>query len=1118
MAHLHQSFPPIQLSLRTLCFFLVVIPLGFCPPPAESQITRPELVVQSGHTAVLLTSVAISRDGDSIASGSSDGRVRVWKIAKETPENAATTPTLVRIIGSGYEPVSALALTADAQYVAFVSGKMLTIAEVRSGVEIAGVPIASQSDGNVAFSPNRQWLAWSDGLDIRCWKLPQDATLWHEGPRPDAIQTLPAFDVKSRPGFYQLGVSALAFSHDSRWVTAGYSQGSAAVWNLASPDNNHRLMDEPGPVTSISFAADGTMLATASANYVSLWKTDSTTPFRTIPHRNLVWSVDFVSADSIASISADEVGTTLHESTWEVKTGRMTASASTEMGMFIFGFELSSRWAVAFSETADFLVFASDPKTLKTWHFLKDKRPRDVASLAPQDEAKLGGTTVGVGSVAADPNQHWLAIGSGRDIELWDLLTGQHFLIPTGYKKPVQYLGFNRGGTLLTSSTDEAQIDVWDVATRQRVKGFRGSYGERALGNGELIAIAAPNGTLRLFDTRTGAESVRQMEPFREVLRMSINQDASFIAAASQLFSTVQVWSSSGGHALQTVHTPVYGNSDLQFSADNKYLAWGTFDGHIIVLDIGTGQQLQLCCHARWAGALAFSRDDRLLFTGGLDQQIRVWDLAKPWQASKKETAKLSGHTGEIHSVAVAPGGNILISGSNDGTVRLWDLERKTELVDLIAMAERPLWLVVTPEGLFDGPARSIQAVSWRLPGTNDVFPLDSFYNDYFYPNLAPQVFAGDHPVPCMDIAALLRIPGAQTMRQQRQLHTELEDGHAVLCLPDRPVRQLFDGLDARVKGLPAAIDVDGFHRGTSPTCRFALNLPGTPTETEINTRLSPVALSCRTMPVANSSDSCKSKTGASAKRPVLHVQTIAIGTYASPVYPSLTNAVKDAKAVEDFFKNTGLHPGEDYDQIEVWSGLYDPAANLRAIQQRLKDMVGQVRPEDSVLLFLTGHGTVPPGQEMFYFITEDTKPEAEFDTAFSTAMLADFVRQLRAERVIIMINTCQSGGALDSLAKIISMKAAVQEPGSSAGLMGTHVLAAAIPFQVATAPNGDDPFTQALLTYLNNPLGNLPRAVCARDLASYVADYVKTKLNDEGLFQTPLRLSHGSNFLILTK
>ncbi len=58
------------------------------------------------------------------------------------------------------------------------------------------------------------------------------------------------------------------------------------------------------------------------------------------------------------------------------------------------------------------------------------------------------------------------------------------------------------------------------------------------------------------------------------------------------------------------------------------------------------------------------------------------------------------------------------------------------------------------------------------------------------------------------------------------------------------------------------------------------------------------------------------------------------------------------------------------------------------------------------------------PGQEMFHFITEDTKPEAEFDTALSTAMLADFVRQLRAERVIIMINTCQSGGALDSLAK----------------------------------------------------------------------------------------------------
>ncbi len=414
------------------------------------------------------------------------------------------------------------------------------------------------------------------------------------------------------------------------------------------------------------------------------------------------------------------------------------------------------------------------------------------------------------------------------------------------------------------------------------------------------------------------------------------------------------------GHALHTIHTPVYGNSDLLFSTDNKYLAWGTHDGHIIVLDIATGEQLQLCCHARWAGALAFSSDGRLLFTGGLDEQIRVWGLVKPWNAPRKESDKFSGHTGEIHSLAVSPSANILISGSNDGTVRLWDLQQKRELADFIAMAEHPRWLVVTPEGLFDGPADSIQTVSWRLPGTTDVFPLDAFYNDYFYPNLAAQVFAGAHPVPCMDIAALLRLPGTQTMRQQRMLHTELQDGHAVLCLPDHPVPHLFDGLDARLKGLPAAIDESGLHRGPGPTCRFALDLPGTPTELEINTRLSPVALSCRTMPVENSSDACKSNAGASARRPVLHVQTIAIGTYESSDYPSLTNAVKDAKALEDFFKNRALHPGEDYDHVEVWEGLYDRKANLKAVQQRLKDMIGKVQSEDSVLLFLTGHGTVP--------------------------------------------------------------------------------------------------------------------------------------------------------------
>ncbi len=34
----------------------------------------------------------------------------------------------------------------------------------------------------------------------------------------------------------------------------------------------------------------------------------------------------------------------------------------------------------------------------------------------------------------------------------------------------------------------------------------------------------------------------------------------------------------------------------------------------------------------------------------------------------------LTGHSGEVFAVAVAPNGNSLVSGSGDGTVRIWDV------------------------------------------------------------------------------------------------------------------------------------------------------------------------------------------------------------------------------------------------------------------------------------------------------------------------------------------------------------------------------------------------------------------------------------------------------------
>ena len=63
------------------------------------------------------------------------------------------------------------------------------------------------------------------------------------------------------------------------------------------------------------------------------------------------------------------------------------------------------------------------------------------------------------------------------------------------------------------------------------------------------------------------------------------------------------------------------------------------------------------------------AKDETLAVSGGEDGSVRVWDLA-----TEREQAILTGHAGEVFSVALTPDGTRAVSGGDDGTVRVWNL------------------------------------------------------------------------------------------------------------------------------------------------------------------------------------------------------------------------------------------------------------------------------------------------------------------------------------------------------------------------------------------------------------------------------------------------------------
>jgi WD40 repeat protein len=68
---------------------------------------------------------------------------------------------------------------------------------------------------------------------------------------------------------------------------------------------------------------------------------------------------------------------------------------------------------------------------------------------------------------------------------------------------------------------------------------------------------------------------------------------------------------------------------------------------------------------------MTYDPERRLLFSGGFDQVIVVWDIGNQ-QGSAYE---LTGHTGKIRSLAYSSHTRKLLSSSEDGKLGVWDMD-----------------------------------------------------------------------------------------------------------------------------------------------------------------------------------------------------------------------------------------------------------------------------------------------------------------------------------------------------------------------------------------------------------------------------------------------------------
>lgn len=188
--------------------------------------------------------------------------------------------------------------------------------------------------------------------------------------------------------------------------------------------------------------------------------------------------------------------------------------------------------------------------------------------------------------------------------------------------------------------------------------------------SGAHIASGSMDRNIFLWKTTGDCENYGMLEGHKSaILDLHWSRDSQVIYSASADM-TVASWNVETGERIRKHpgHEEVINCLDVSKRGE-EFLVTGSDDGYIGIYDPRQKAALDYIETEYPVTAVALAEAGNELYSGGIDNEIKVWDLRM-----KKVTYRLNGHDDTITSLAVSPDSQSLLSFSHDSTARTWDI------------------------------------------------------------------------------------------------------------------------------------------------------------------------------------------------------------------------------------------------------------------------------------------------------------------------------------------------------------------------------------------------------------------------------------------------------------
>ena len=205
---------------------------------------------------------------------------------------------------------------------------------------------------------------------------------------------------------------------------------------------------------------------------------------------------------------------------------------------------------------------------------------------------------------------------------------------------------------------------------KQTISGHTGGVGDLSFSPEDSTLAIPIIGDIHLWDVET--ITLKDTLERAYALSLSFTPDGETLASGS--WNAVKLWSVSAGEQRQTLTGHTGFVRSVSFSPNGSTLASGGDDKTVRLWNMGREVQSKtLAGHTDAVNSVAFSgfhHDGWTLASGSADKTVRLWN-----GITGAHQHTLAGHTDRVSSVAFSPEDGILTlaSGSYDGTIRLWD-------------------------------------------------------------------------------------------------------------------------------------------------------------------------------------------------------------------------------------------------------------------------------------------------------------------------------------------------------------------------------------------------------------------------------------------------------------